>query len=101
MLLLVKLQVEAVPTDPLNSTLNSTLLTVTLLHWCFSRFLNCTNRTKSRKASDIRFFSYSDVVNIQVQIWSKVKNAWKPLTIAAKHSIFLGVLPMFLAQYSQ
>ena len=68
MLLLVKLQVEAVPTDPLNSTLNSTLLKVTLLHWCFSRFLNCTNRTKSRKASDIRFFSYSDVANIQVQI---------------------------------
>ena len=34
MLLLVKLQAE-----------------VTLLHGCFSRFLNCTNGTKSRKAS--------------------------------------------------
>ena len=31
----------------------STLLRVTLLHWCFSRFLNCTNGTKSRKASQI------------------------------------------------
>ena len=26
-------------------------LKVTLLHGCFSRFLNCTNATKSRKAS--------------------------------------------------
>ena len=29
---------------------SATLLTVTLLHGCFSRFLNCTNATKSRKA---------------------------------------------------
>ena len=28
----------------------ATLLKVTLLHGCFSRFLNCTNGTKSRKA---------------------------------------------------
>ena len=27
------------------------VLKVTLLHGCFSRFLNCTNGTKSRKAS--------------------------------------------------
>ena len=31
------------------------LLKVTLLHGCFSRFLNCTNGTKSRKASHIMF----------------------------------------------
>ena len=29
------------------------VLKVTLLHGCFSRFLNCTNCTKSRKASHI------------------------------------------------
>ena len=29
------------------------LLTVTLLHGCFLRYLNCTNSTKSRKASHI------------------------------------------------
>ena len=29
----------------------ATLLKVTLMHECFSRFLNCTNGTKSRKAS--------------------------------------------------
>ena len=29
------------------------VLKVTLLHRCFSRFLNCTNATKSRKASQI------------------------------------------------
>ena len=38
-LLLVNLQVHA------------TLLKVTLLHGRLSRFLNCTNNTKSRKAS--------------------------------------------------
>ena len=30
-----------------------TTLKVTLLHWCFSRFLNCANGTKSRKVGDI------------------------------------------------
>ena len=29
----------------------ATLLKVTLFHGCFSRFLNCANDTKSRKAS--------------------------------------------------
>ena len=31
----------------------ATLLKVTVLHGCFSRFLNCTNGTKSRNASQI------------------------------------------------
>ena len=31
----------------------ATLLNLTLLHGCFSRFLNCTNATKSRNASHI------------------------------------------------
>ena len=31
----------------------ATLLKLTLLHGCFSRFLNCTNVTKSRIASHI------------------------------------------------
>ena len=31
----------------------ATLLKAALLHECFSRFLNCTNDTKSRKASHI------------------------------------------------
>ena len=42
LLLLVKLQ-----------ALDATLLKVRLLHGCFSRFLNCANRTKSHKASHI------------------------------------------------
>ena len=33
---------------------SATLLKVTLLHGYFSRFLNCTNATKSRKASQLR-----------------------------------------------
>ena len=43
-LLLVKLQAKSLP---------ATLLKVTLLHECFSRFLNCTNSTKSPNASQI------------------------------------------------
>ena len=34
----------------------ATLLKVTLLHGCFLRFLNCTNGTKSRNASQCFFF---------------------------------------------
>ena len=33
----------------------ATLLKVTIIHGCFSRFLNCANSTKSRKASHIFF----------------------------------------------
>ena len=35
--------------------LPATSLKVTLLHRCFSRFLNCTNGTKSRKAHILKF----------------------------------------------
>ena len=42
-LLLVKLQAKSF----------TTLLKVTLLHGCFSRFLNCTNGTKSPNASQM------------------------------------------------
>ena len=43
-LLSVNLQVEA-----------CNFLKVTLLHWCFSRSLNCTNGTKSCRASQVYF----------------------------------------------
>ena len=36
-----------------NVTFSKVLLKETLFHGCFSRFLNCTNGTKSRKASHI------------------------------------------------
>ena len=36
----------------------ATLLKVTLLHGCFSRFLNCTNGTKSRNASHVFKYKY-------------------------------------------
>ena len=35
----------------------ATLLKLTLLHGCFSRFLNCTNGTKSRNAPHIDYLS--------------------------------------------
>ena len=34
----------------------ATLLKLTLLHGCFSRFLNCTNGTKSRNAPHMLYY---------------------------------------------
>ena len=39
---------------------SATLRKVTLLHGCFSRFLNCMNGTKSRKAPHVRFPTQAD-----------------------------------------
>ena len=55
MLLLVKLLKPA------------TLLKVTFLHGCFSRFLNCTNSTKSRKTSQL-ILHYSDTMPPILQV---------------------------------
>ena len=62
-LLLVKLQAEA-----------CNLLKVTLLLGCFSRFLNCTNVTKSRKPSSlqcksIEWFPYDGNVGLKMAKW--------------------------------
>ena len=51
-LILVKLQYKS-----------ATLLKLTLLHGCFSRFLNCTNGTKSRNASQMKNTSSFHVFN--------------------------------------
>ena len=42
----------------------ATLLKLTLLHGCFSRFLNCTNATKLRNAP-LKFDKYIDKCNIK------------------------------------
>ena len=56
---------------PCDTSLPETLLKVTLLHGCFSRFSNFTNGTKSRNASNINIttekqihnqFSFSDLL---------------------------------------
>ena len=48
--------------------LPATLLKVTLLHGCFSRFLNCTNGTKSRNAAHINVYLrcplYSNLISL-------------------------------------
>ena len=44
----------------------TTLLGVTLLHRSFSRFLKCTNGTKSHKASHMYFIQ----LNKEIYIWS-------------------------------
>ena len=41
------------------------LVKVTLVHGCFSRFLNCTNGTKSRKASQLDYDSKASLMNWQ------------------------------------
>ena len=53
-----------------------TLLKVILLHGCFSRFLSCTNGTKSRKISHLKsrsfvilaFGNYSNLIRISLNI---------------------------------
>ena len=43
----------------------ATLLKLTLLHGCFSRFLNCTNGTKSRNASHLEIGGkYNDYMSV-------------------------------------
>ena len=46
---------EKHPWKSVNFSKESTLLKLTLLHGCFSRFLNGTNGTKLRNASHIEF----------------------------------------------
>ena len=45
---------------------SATLLKVTLLHGCFSGFLNCTSGTKSRNAPQI----YFRLIQVKVKGWS-------------------------------
>ena len=47
---------------------NATLLRVTLLRGCFSRFLNCENVTKSRKASPV--MSWTLYERYMIAIWT-------------------------------
>ena len=41
----------------------ATLLKLTLLHGCFSRFLNCANGTKTRNASHMKMALNNRVTN--------------------------------------
>ena len=50
-----------------------TLLKATLLHGCFSRFLNCTYDTKSRKGPHIQSF--------YVAVPDKMKAMWREQTM--------------------
>ena len=45
---------------------------VTLLHGCFSRFVNCANSTKSRKVSQIFFIYHESSVKGQIYFYFKV-----------------------------
>ena len=45
------------------------LLKVTLLHRCFSRFLNCTNGTKSRNASHIHSYLPLSGTIVKSRVW--------------------------------
>ena len=44
------------------STHGGVLLKVTLLHGCFSRFLNCANGTKSPKASHLSVKAFMNLI---------------------------------------
>ena len=55
----------------------ATLLKVTLLHGCFSRFLNCTNGTKSRNASHMRnLYTYIIYPNLPRNVIVRLSHPW-------------------------
>ena len=47
------------------SRLQPATLKFTLFHGCFSRFLHCTNGTKSRNAPHIVFLSNTKIISYQ------------------------------------
>ena len=49
----------------MNNDIKKTVL-VKLFHGCFSRFLNCTNGTKSRNAPQMRVKGYSQALQQEV-----------------------------------
>ena len=65
----------------------ATLLKVTILHGCFSGFLNCTNAIKSRKASQIYF-----TVNVRL-ILSNIGYLPNDPPIGQTHQIYAVTLP--------
>ena len=56
--------------EKFTSSKTATLLKVTLLHGCFSRYLNYTNGTKSRKTS--RFKHLANRSRIQLELLGKL-----------------------------
>ena len=67
----------------------ATLLKVTHLHGCISRFLNCTNGTKSRNASHMLWWL--------VQIWKLKLHKWSIFQIWAVENVILSFCFSFLA----
>ena len=78
------------------------MLKVTLLNECFSRFLNCTNSTKSRKVSHMliiknlnstHYFLVSEAYleinrTSKLEPFANVPNGFKPSTDFAESSVF-------------
>ena len=55
----------------------ATLLKVTLLHGCFSRFLNCTNGTKSCNVPQLNIISHCDFLTMIKYCWIMLElNRW-------------------------
>ena len=54
---------------------SATLRKLTLLHGCFSRFLNCTNGTKSRNVPHLYFVNGCSVTEIK-WVWLFCKNLY-------------------------
>ena len=48
----------------------ATLLKLTLLHGCFSRFLNCTNDSKLRNVSQISQISLTVLLKLISMLWA-------------------------------
>ena len=72
--------------EKFTSSKTATLLKVTLLHGCFSRYLNYTNGTKSRKTSR---FKPSDICSKSLQ--DTIGTPWQ--AVANSLSVFRNLSP--------
>ena len=68
------------------NTHGGVLLLVTLLHGCFSRFLNCTHGIKSRNAPRILFFCERSLGFHLVSYWFSINFLFQNPKIEAKEA---------------
>ena len=73
----------------------ATLIKVTLLDGCFSRFLNCTNGTKSRKASYIILSFHINHILILLQ-QKRILKKWLVTKRQDRERIFLYTIQILL-----
>ena len=72
------------------------VLEITLLHWCFLRFLNCTDYTKSHNTSHINFQQQTNTYNIFISSESQIFHGLNSRSFLQFDVIFSN--PMYILQ---